>query len=252
VRFVIGQWIGALLAGIVGHASSLKHDDRTERQASNQIDLDSLLDTRRVAFSTAIIVLAAKLSKVDGRVNQDEIQAFRRIFDISDDDVGSVAAVYNEAKRSPDGFEPSARRVAAVFGTERAMLEELLCGLFEVAVADGAIDEEELRFLREVGSIFGFGPFQFEAIRARYMFSQQAGRPGRIGADPDHYAALGLTRDAADEEIRQTWLALVREHHPDRLIARGLPLEFVAKANQHLAAINAAYDRIAAERGFRR
>jgi DnaJ like chaperone protein len=249
---MIGRWIGALVAGIVGHVAGRTRQDAAGHGASGRIDLDSLLDTRRVAFSTAIIVLAAKLAKVDGRVNQDEIQTFRRIFDISDDDVGSVAAIYNEAKRSPDGFEPSARRVAAVFGTERALLEELLCGLFEVAVADGAIEEEELRFLRDVGSIFGFGPFQFEAIRARYLFSRQRWGPGQSDAGLEHYAVLGLTREASVEEIRQAWLALVKEHHPDGLIARGLPVEFVAKANQHLAAINAAYDRIAAERGIRR
>ncbi|HEX2527552.1 MAG TPA: TerB family tellurite resistance protein [Geminicoccus sp.] len=254
--FAIGQWIGALLGGIAGHAFDQWRTEVRERRirSSGQepIDLDSLLDTRRVAFSTAIIVLAAKLAKVDGRVNMDEIQAFRRIFDISDDDVGSVAAIYNEAKQSPEGFEASARQVAAVFGTERVVLEELLCGLFEVAIADGAVDENELRFLREVGSIFGFGPFQFDTISARYMFTWQTRRSRPGGTGVDQYAVLGLTRSAADEQVKQAWLALVREHHPDRLVARGLPQEFVDKANQRLAAINAAYDQVASERGLRR
>lgn len=259
IGFLVGQWIGALLGGIAGHAldqwlAEIKERRRQRAMAGDAefIDLDLILETRRVAFATAIVTLAAKLAKVDGQVNRNEIIAFRRIFDISDADVGDVAAVYNEAKQSPDGFEPFARQVAAVFGTERAVLEELLCGLFEVAVADGAIDENELRFLREVASIFGFGPFQFEAIRARYMFSWDAHRRAPPpAATIDHYTVLGLERAATDEEVKRTWRALVREHHPDRLVAQGLPQEFVEKANQRLAAINAAYDRIASERGMR-
>ena len=259
VGFAIGSWIGALLGGIAGHAfdqwrTEAKHRRIEEAEAGQAalVDLDALLETRRIAFATAIVVLAAKLSKADGRVNQDEIRAFRRIFDISDDDVGDVAAIYNEAKKSPTGFEPFAKQVAAVFGTERVVLEELLCGLFEVAVSDGALDENEFRFLREVGAIFGFGPFQFDTIRARYMFSWEFSRPGPRSSDSDHYTALGLERAASDEQVKQAWRALVREHHPDRLVAQGLPQEFVDKANRRLAAINAAYDKIAAERGIRR
>lgn len=259
IGFMIGQWIGAVLGGIAGHAFDQwrreRRQVRAERAAAGDpayVDLDAILETRQVAFATAIVVLAAKLAKVDGQVNRDEIMAFRRIFDISDADVGDVAAIYNEAKQSPDGFEPAARQVAAVFGTERVVLEELLCGLFEVAVADAAIDENELRFLRQVGAIFGFGPFQFEAIRARYMYSWEPRRPAPPeAATVDHYTVLGLSRTASNDEIKLAWRALVREHHPDRLVAQGLPPEFVEKASRRLAAINAAYDRVAAERGIR-
>ena len=62
---------------------------------------------------------------------------------------------------------------------------------------------------------------------------------------------LGLSRSARDDEIRQTYRKLVREHHPDRLVARGMPEEMIEQANKVLAAINAAYDRIAKERKLR-
>ena len=69
-------------------------------------------------------------------------------------------------------------------------------------------------------------------------------------AEPDPYAVLGLGRDASDAEVRAAWRRLVREHHPDRLIAQGVPEEMLKQANARLAAINAAYDRIAKERGL--
>ena len=258
IGFAAGQWVGLLLGVVAGHAFDQWWSEIRARRLSQPAaaglefsDLDAILGTRRIAFATAIVALAAKLAKVDGRVTRNEIDAFRRIFDISDADVGDVAAIYNEAKRSADGYQPFARQVAAVFGPERVVLEELLCGLFEVAIADGPIDESELRFLREVASIFGFGPFQFETIRARYMFSWQARRPEPVPAAVDHYRVLGLTENVTDDQVKKAWRALVREHHPDRLVAQGLPKEFVDKATRRLAAINAAYDRIAQERGLR-
>ena len=95
-------------------------------------------------------------------------------------------------------------------------------------------------YLKSVSSIFGFDQATFERIRA-----------SEIGADPDDpYKALGVSRDVDDEALKRAYHKLVREHHPDKLIAQGMPAEFVEVANQRLAAINAAYDRIREERGL--
>lgn len=250
--FALGGVIGALLGGVAGHAFD---QWRAETQARRRVEeglrpggigLDPL-EMRRVAFATAVIVLAAKLAKVDGVVRADEIRAFKRIFKIGDEDVGDVAAIYNEAKRDPAGFEPFAQQIATMFRGDPAVLEELLIGLFEVARADGALDQRELRFLAAVAAIFGFDRSGFDAIRARFEAASR--RPAEPAIDP--YAVLGLTRAASDEEVRAAWKRLVKEHHPDRLTASGMPPEFVEKATRTLAGINAAYDRIAQERGLR-
>ncbi len=203
-------------------------------------------ETRRIAFATAVIVLGAKLAKVDGVVTRDEIQAFKRVFRIDDGEVGDVARIYNQAKTSARGFEPYARQISALFGADPFLLEELLVGLFEVARADGEINPAEVDFLRRVAAIFGFNVGSFEQIRARFSATAR----NLSGAD-DAYAVLGLTRGASDDEIKRTYHQLVREHHPDRLVAKGMPEEFVERANKTLAAINAAYDRIEKERNLR-
>ena len=200
-------------------------------------------ETRRIAFATAVIVLGAKLAKVDGVVTRDEMRAFKRVFRIDDGEVGDVARIYNQAKASAQGFEPYARQIAALFGHDPFLLEELLNGLFEVARADGELNPAEVDFLRRVAAIFGFDVAAFEMIRARFSATAR----NLSGAD-DAYAVLGLTRSASDDEIKQTYRNLVREHHPDRLVAKGMPEEFVERANKTLAAINAAYDRIEKER----
>ncbi len=261
--FAIGGPIGAVIGAVAGHAYDYYRQEDARRQAQRlrngprrrpepEVEFEpppvfaDPAETRRIAFATAVIVLGAKLSKVDGVVTRDEIRAFKRVFRIDDADVGDVGRIYNQAKASADGFEPYARQIAALFGRDPYLLEELLIGLFEVARADGELNPSEVDFLRRVAGIFGFDRMGFEQIRARYSATAR----NLSGAD-DAYAVLGLSRSATDAEIRQTYRRLVREHHPDRLVAKGLPQEFVEQANKTLASINAAYDRIAKERNLR-
>jgi DnaJ like chaperone protein len=253
----IGGPIGAVIGAVAGHAYD--HYRETEararltyqrgggrsEQGSRPLFGDPT-ETRRIAFATAVIVLAAKLAKVDGHVTQDEIRAFKRTFRIDDREVGDVARIYNMAKRSAQGFEPYARQIATLFHRDPVLLEELLVGLFEIARSDGELNSAELAFLQSVATIFGFTGSDFERIRSRFA----AGRSS-MERPEDAYAVLGLKRSASEDEIKQTYRRLVREHHPDQLVAKGLPQEFVERANQTLAAINAAYDRIAKERRLR-
>jgi DnaJ like chaperone protein len=110
--------------------------------------------------------------------------------------------------------------------------------LFEIAKADGVLHPGESVFLERVADIFGFAPGEFRRIRASH-FAPDA-------ADP--YVVLGVAYDAGDDEIKRTYRRLVRENHPDSLIARGVPEEFVRLATDKLAAINGAYEKIQAER----
>jgi len=120
------------------------------------------------------------------------------------------------------------------------VLEELLDGLFHIAKADGSVGEAELAYLREVARIFGFEEADFGRIRE-----------GHLGPEVgDPYAVLGITRSMDNAAIKTAYRKLVRETHPDRLMARGLPVEFIDLATRRLAAINAAYDRVSKERGI--
>jgi DnaJ like chaperone protein len=272
----IGGPIGAIIGAVAGHAYDRYRDEENRARLTSpgrhrhrnpwRLDeprhrpgVDSSrpssepppvfadpTETRRIAFATAVIVLGAKLAKVDGVVTPDEVRAFKRVFRIDDAEVGDVARIYNQAKTSARGFEPYARQISALFGNDPFLLEELLVGLFEVARADGELNPAEVDFLRRVAAIFGFNIGAFERIRARFSATAR----NLSGAD-DAYAVLGLARDASDDQIKRTYRKLVREHHPDRLVAKGMPEEFVEQANRRLAAINAAYDRIEKERNLK-
>ncbi len=245
--FAFGGPLGAILGGIAGHVFDQWRDEKRGFSRSAGGPRFDPLEARRLAFATALIVLAAKLAKADGVVTRDEIRAFREVFHLRGADARAVAHIYNEARKSALGFEPYARQIADIFAYQPAILEQLLDGLFAIATADGVLHDAEERFLAEVSSIFGFSPGHFATIRARWRAAASGAGPG----ERDPYAVLGVARGADTAEIKRTYHRLVREHHPDRLVAQGLPEEFVRQANDRLAVINAAFDRIASERGIR-
>jgi DnaJ like chaperone protein len=192
---------------------------------------------RRVAFSIAMIALSAKMAKADGVVTADEVRAFQEIFSIPPKESRNVARLYGLAQQDTAGFEAYAERLVGLCGSGEhncAMLEDILDGLFHIAKADGYVHEREVTFLARVAEIFDIGEDHFHIILARHA---------RGGAD-DPYMVLGVARGADFAEIRMQYRRLAAENHPDRLIARGVPEEFIAIANSRMAAINAAFARI--------
>jgi DnaJ like chaperone protein len=197
---------------------------------------------RKVAFSVAMIALSAKMAKADGIVTQDEVRAFRKIFDVPPAEVRNVTRLYDLAQADVAGFELYAERVARLCGSGRpncGMLTDVLDGLFFIAKADGVLHEREGRFLHRISEIFEIDDVRYQSIFARHVDLGEA----------DPYTVLGIQRGKPLEEVRKHYRRLVVENHPDRLIARGLPQEFIAIATTRIAAINAAYEII--EKGLR-
>jgi DnaJ like chaperone protein len=191
-------------------------------------------ESRAVAFTIAMIALSAKMAKADGVVTRAEIDAFCSIFEIPSGEEKNVARVYNLAKRDVAGFEAYASDVRRLLGDDPEMLEVVLDGLFDIAKADGAVHERELAYLTRVAELFGFDAEAFAPIRARHVLED--------GVDP--YLVLNAKPDWDYQRLRAQYRRLVVENHPDRLIARGVPEEFICIANDRLAAINAAWEKI--------
>lgn len=235
--FALGGPLGAILGAVAGHA--------VDRARAAEHDIGPMtVEARQTAFAVAMVVLSAKMAKADGRVTRDEVDAFKQIFQIPRDEIKNVAKLFDKAKRDAKGFEPYARQVGDMFAHDPAVLENLLGGLFHIAKADGALHPREVSFLRRVAFEFRFDARTFERIRASHV--GDAAEETR----EDAYKVLGLAGSASDDEIKKTYRKLIRENHPDTLIAKGLPQEMVDIATEKMAHINAAYDIIAKERGL--
>jgi DnaJ like chaperone protein len=190
-----------------------------------------------VAFTIAVIALGAKMAKADGEVTRNEVAAFRQVFAIPPGEEANAARVFNLARQDVAGFDAYARKIRAMFHDDSRVLVDLMEGLFHISVADGRWHPQEEAFLRDVANIFGVGDRCFRSLRARFV----------PDAQPDPYDVLGVDPDATITEARAAWKQAVRDSHPDRMLARGVPAEAVKLAEQRLIAINAAWEEISSK-----
>lgn len=189
---------------------------------------------RSVAFTIAVIALGAKMAKADGQVTRDEVTAFREVFHIPRSEEGNAARVFNLARQDIAGFEDYAIRIGNMYDGDTAPLCDLMEGLFHIALADGEYHPNEDEFLRRVAEIWGFDDRRFGRIRAQFV----------TDADRDPYDVLGVEPDMSLVEIKSAWRDLVRNTHPDRMMARGVPEEAVKLAEKRMIAINRAWEDI--------
>ncbi len=192
----------------------------------------------RVAFTIALVTLAAKMSKADGVSTGVEAEVFERLFDVPEDERPHLKRVFDLASQDVAGFEIYAGRMAKLLAEEPGLKISVLECLFHVASADGILHPGEDAFVAKVSQIFGVSQTDYKSVRRAFVH------------DPDNpYDVLGISPNARDDEIKVQYRRLVREHHPDALVAKGVPSEFLAASGRRLAAINAAYESVLAERG---
>ncbi len=225
---IIAESAGALSAAVTAFADTLRGGGSETR--------------RKVGFTIAMIALSAKMAKADGVVTRDEIDAFLQLFEIPAGEERNVSRLFNLAKADIAGFEAYARSVARMFPNDPEILEDILDGLFHIAKADSVVHERELAYLERVAELFGFDERAFLRLRERHV----------LGAAGDPYVVIGADPHWDDARLKAHYRRQVAQNHPDRLIARGVPEEFVRIATERLAAINAAWEIIEHERGRRR
>jgi DnaJ like chaperone protein len=189
-----GGPLGALLARAAGHIpGGQPHGD------AGATDDDP---RRRIAFTIAVIALSAKMARADGVVTRDEVAAFGEVFQVPPGEEEHVRLVFDLARKSTAGFESYARQVGRLFATDRAVLENLLGGLFHIALADGRVFPAEDEYLRDVARHFGCEAADYSRIRALHVGAEEQ-------AEEDPYAILGAPLPARSVRPIIVWCARV-------------------------------------------
>lgn len=186
----------------------------------------------------ALVALGAKMAKADGSVRPEDVEAFKQVFKADPDTEDTIGRFFDLARQTTLGYERYARIVAKRFRARPAALEDVMDGLFHIALADGIVTDEELDFLRNVSDVFGFSESEFSRIKAAHM--------GREADDP--YLILGVDESISDADLKRAYRRQAAANHPDRMVARGLPRELIGLSNHKMAMINIAYAKICAQR----
>ena len=259
--FMLGGPIGAALGAVLGRNFDRGLNGKFEQPAGRRTGTDqpgSLPHGHQfriqAAFFTAIFSAMGHLSKADGRVSRDEIRMATRVMedmDLSPRQREAAKALFNEGKE--DDFDVSA--VLSQFRQEigrrtslQRMFIEILCF---AAYADGTLHPAEKHLLSLVCDEIGFSSHELESILASVFaeLHHRSGRDGRISLD-DAYSVLNVPEHAGDAEVKKAYRRLLSQHHPDKLVAKGLPEEMMKIATQRTHEIRQAYERIKEHRGF--
>ncbi len=257
--FMLGGPIGAALGAVVGRNFDRglggKFEQGQRAGAGAQGGLPRGHQFRvQAAFFTAVFSTMGQLSKADGRVTRDEIRMATRVMqdmELSPQQRAAAKALFNEGKE--DGFDIHAvltqfRREVGRRSTLQRMFIEILCF---AAYADGTLHPAEQRLLGLVCAEIGFPGAELESILAAVSaeLHHRHGKDGRLSLD-DAYTVLNVPADANDAEVKKAYRRLLSQHHPDKLVAKGLPEEMMKIAAQRTHEIRQAYERIKENRGF--
>ena len=255
--FMLGGPIGAVLGAALGRNFDRGLGGKFEQPAGTrrQGGLPRGHQYRiQAAFFTAVFSAMGHISKADGRVTRDEIRMATRVMqdmELSPQQKEAARALFNEGKE--DGFDIHAvlsqfRREIGRRANLQRMFMEILC---VAACADGELHPSENRLLHLVCDEIGFSRYNLESILASVTaeLHHRSQGAGRISLD-DAYAVLDVTPDAGDAEVKKAYRRLMSQHHPDKLVAKGLPEEMMKIATQRTHEIRQAYERIKEQRGF--
>lgn len=247
--FLLGGPLGALIGVAIGHAF-----DKGLRNVTGAIPRARA----QGAFFTAVFSVLGHLSKADGRVNEDEIRMAEAVMDR----MGLPAPLREHAKMLfRRGKEPGFSLDAALadFARESRHSRELTRIFLEIllqsAYVDGDMNAAEARVLERVRERLDFPRHEFERLDAM-MRAAVGGTSSRTQSGAREmdlaraYQILGCNPDASDAEIKKRYRLLLSQHHPDKLVAKGLPEEMMKLAAERTVEIRQAYERLRDARGF--
>jgi len=218
--------IGALVGSVIGSRIS----GNSSRKRLNNFD-------RQVAFFAALFACLAKLAKADGRVDEAEVQKIEEIIskklNLSGEHRNFAINIFQKAKDDKNSFEAYASNLYKILSSSPNSLLVFYEILFELALADGILHPKEDELLKKIPHIFNFDQSVYDNFYEKY-----------VSQNKSYYKVLGVKENSPFEDIKKSYLKKRKEFHPDTLIGKGLPEEFIEKAKEKFIEIQEAYEEL--------
>ncbi len=247
---LLGGTIGFFLAGPLGAIAGVALGDFYEdakKREKGRVSGPSSTELDQQYFFVCTFTLLGKLAKADGRICEKEILQIQRLMDevleLGEKERSFAIGIFRASKDNDDSVELYAQQFYTIFGNRPDILENLLGQMFILANADGIFHQEEKKIIEKIARIFGFDADDLKRTFA--PFYSESDKMERA------YNILGINPQVPNDEIKKVYRKLAMEHHPDRVISRGLPEEFVKMANKKFAEIQNAYDLICKDRNIK-
>ena len=247
----VGFMIGGPLGAMLGVAFASNFSKRKSHSGFNSNFGPGNQQRVQAAFFSGVFSVMGYISKVDGKVSKSEIilaQQVMQHMQLSEDMIKVAKDLFNQGKQ--EGFNLD--EVLEQFRVETHRRTHLIRMFLEIqiqaAYADGVFDSSEHNALRDIAQKLHFPLHELEKLIQQFS-ATKSGTKG-ISVD-DAYRVLGIDKTLSDKEIKRAYRRLLAQHHPDKLVAKGLPEEMQKLANEKTQEIINAYEIIKKNRGIR-
>ena len=260
-------WIGKAVGGVLGLAVGGPIGSALGVLLGHQFDLgvaqlstgDGVLfgsDRIQQLFFETTFAVMGHIAKSDGRVSQSEIRAARRIMHGMNLSPGQVKTAIDHFTAGKSTGYPVSEKLTQL-NNHLSKRTDLVRAFVEIQmqalIAAGSIEMAKRELLWQVARGLGMGRVelaQIEALVRAQQFRVQSGGKESISME-QAYRVLGLDPNASDKEVKTAYRRLMNQHHPDKLVARGLPESMTSVAEEKTHEIRAAYERIKTQRAFK-
>jgi len=249
---IVGGPVGALIGVLIGH----QFDRGLSLGGWSSGEQFSQAARQQTFFETTFWVMGA-LAKADGRVSEEEIQAARSVMhqmQLRPEDVRRAIELFNEGKQPGGDIERQMGEFRRACGGHAQLVQTFLEVQFEIVLAKGSVTAAERALIWRIADSLGVGRAQLAQLEAvllaqRHFRGRARPQPGLAASDA--YKALGIEPAATDKEVKTAYRRLMNQHHPDKLVAKGMPESMQEVAKERTREIRGAYELIKERRGFK-
>ncbi len=242
VGFTMGGPLGALLGGFLGH----KFVDKSKFRGQFQ-----QIEYTQAAFFTATFTVMGHIAKADGHVSKDEINMAKQIMDhmnLNSEQKKAAIDLFNQGKASDFDLDGVMQQFKQVARRKTNLMQMFIEIQLHAIYADGKKDPVEHKILMHLAGILGFSKHQLNHLEAMVQSNMNAMSGGsKLSIEEqltDAYKLLDVTKSASDSEVKKAYRRMMSQHHPDKLVSKGLPEEMMKMANEKTQQIKKAYELI--------
>ncbi|MBA3564663.1 MAG: co-chaperone DjlA [Gammaproteobacteria bacterium] len=257
---LLGTW-GLLLGVLIGHQFDRGLERSLRAGFGTTGSWSPRADPRRIqdAFFRASFSAMGHIAKADGRVSEEEIRAARGVMyhmRLTPEQVQSAIEHFTVGKQPDFSLEQTIERFRQSCLGRRDLMRAFVEIQVQAAMAGGGVSQAEREILWQICRSLGLSRVdlaQIEAlVRAQHAFqNRRADTPPSARDLNEAYQVLGVERSASEKEIKTAYRRLMNQHHPDKLVAKGLPEAMMDNARVRTREIRAAYEKIKKQRGIR-
>lgn len=255
--YLINGPFTALLGALLGHA--LDSLGQVGQKKPTQKQKVSSYAAQANYFSSTFSVMG-HVSKVDGHVSVDEIRVATLVMDrmgLSKQQREKAISLFNQGKNKSFPIEQTLKRLRDSCLSQKNLLRMFMEIQIMAAIADGEISTVERHLLLQISQQLGILRMEYERIEDRVRVAMQSAGSEQVGERThnertirDAHVMLGIKKDATDREVKKAYRRLLSQHHPDKLVSKGLPEEMMKLATQKTHEIRQAYEVICTARGI--